>query len=293
MQIVLNAVLIFANLLAMSTMIIYWVNYKRGIVPTFLRVFDMISGEISPKAIGLTSEAQVVSLVRRVELMFKVIQLFIDRIIVVLGVFYCVPAFPNSSTIEFLVYVIPNTIWYEFLLHYFYNYLFYKMAYLYLMCSYLKMKIRSVDEEMKQSIKHRRRSLMVIIKKLYDIFDEINEYNTTYWSKYLFGFWLIFGTITFGCLSVAIKGSMDTTMTILWLFLAFHLSLVFLLVILTTASVNSGINRMYSKCNSLFIQYFTKTKGKQNLRFQLRTMNKVIHIKIIFLSLFSNLNNLN
>ena len=71
----------------MSTMIIYWVNYKRGIAPTFLRVFDMISGEISPKAIGLTSEAQVVSLVRRAEVMFKVIQLFIDRIIVVLGVF--------------------------------------------------------------------------------------------------------------------------------------------------------------------------------------------------------------
>ena len=275
-QIVLNAVLIFANLLALSTMFIYWLNYKRGIVPTFLRVLDMISGEISPKDIGLTSEAQVVSLVRRADVMFKVIQLFIDRIVVIIGLLvYCVPGFQNSSIVEFIVYVIPNCIWYEFFLHYFYNYLFYQMAYLYLICYYLKMKIGSVVKEMKQSIKHRRRSPIVIIKKLYDIFEEINEYNTTYWSKYLFVFWLIFGTIAIGCLSVMVKGSMEITMTIVWLFLAFYLILVFLLVILTTASVNSAINRMNGKCNSIFIHYFRESKGKPNLRFRVRLMIKV------------------
>ena len=108
--------------------------------------------------------------------------------------------------VESIVYVLPNCIWEELYVHYFYNFLFYNMAYLYLMCSYLKMKIGSVDEEVKQSIKQRRRSPFVIIKKLYDIFEEINEYNTTYWSKYLFVFWLTFGTICVGCLSVVVSG---------------------------------------------------------------------------------------
>ena len=276
-QLVVNVASILCNILAISTMIIYWLNYKRGIVPTFLRVFDMISGQITPKDIGLTSEAQVVSLVRRADVMFKAIRVFVDRIMIVItALVCCVPGFQKSSIVESIVYVLPNCILLELFVHFFYNVLFYQMSYLYLMCSYLKMKIGSVDEELKQSIKQRRRSLMVIIKKLYDIFEEINEYNTTYWSKYLFVFWLTFGTIAVGCLSILVKGSLDTTMTITWSFITSYLIALFLVVILTTASVNSAINLLYSKCNSLFIHYSIEFKGNHNLRSKLRTLNKVI-----------------
>ena len=276
-QFVVNVVCMIGNMMGMVTMIIYWVNYKRGIVPTFLRVFDMICGQISPKDIGLTSEAQVVSLVRRADLMFKAIRVFVDRILIVCeALIYCVPGFQNSSIVESIVYVLPNCIWMQLFGHYFYNFLLFQMSYLYIMCSYLKMKIGSVDEEMKQSIKQRRRSPIVIIKRLYDIFEEINEYNTTYWSKYLFVFWLSFGSIVVGYLSVVVKTSMDPTMTIIWSFFALFLIVVFLVVILTIASVNSAINRLYCKCNSLFIHYSNECKGKQNLRFFSRTMIKVI-----------------
>ena len=276
-QLVLNAACLIYNMLAMSTIIIYWLNHKRGIEPTFLRVFDMISGQTSPKDIGLTSEAQVVSLVRRADVLFKAIQIFVDRIaIVVAGLAYSVPGFQNSSIVESIVYVLPNTIWFDLCMHYCYNVFLFKTVYLYIMCSYLKMKIGSVDEQMKLSFKSRRRSLMVIINKLYDIFEEINEYNTTYWSKYLFAFWLSFGSIGVGCLSVVLKGSLDTIMTITWSLITFYLFAVFLLVILTTASVNSTINRMYCKCNSLFIHYSIESKAKQNLRFRLKTLIKVI-----------------
>ena len=84
-QLVLNVVLILGNMLALSTLIIYWLNYNQGIAPTFLRVFDMISGHISPKDIGLTSEAKVVSLVRRADFMFKAIRIFVDRIVFIIG----------------------------------------------------------------------------------------------------------------------------------------------------------------------------------------------------------------
>ena len=266
-------------MLGMFTMLIYWFNYKKGIIPTFLRVFDMISGQTSPKDIGLTSEAQVVSLVRRADVMFKVIRVFVDRIaIVAIGLIYCVPGFHNSSIVESIVYVLPNTVCFELFVHYCYNYLFYQMSYLYIMCSYLKMKIGSVDEEMKQSIKQRRHHILAIIKRFFDIIQEINEYNTTYWSKYLFVFWLIWGTIGVGRLSVVIKGLMDTTMTITWSFVTFYSIALFLIVILTTASVNSAFNRTFCKYNSLFIHYSTDFKGKLNLRFKLRTMNNVIDI---------------
>ena len=278
-QLVLNAACLIYSMLAMSTIIIYWVNHRQGIEPTFLRVFDMISGQISPKDIGLTSEAQVVSLVRRADVMFKAIQVFVDRIaIIIAGLAYSVPGFQNSSIVESIIYVLPNTIWFDLCMHYCYNVFLYKTVYLYIMCSYLKMKIGSVDEVMKLSFKLRRRSLIVIIKKLYDIFEEINEYNTTYWSKYLFVFWLSFGSIGVGCLSVVLKGSLDTMMTITWSLITFYLFAVFLLVILTTASVNSVINRMYCELNLLFSHYSNESKGKQNLRFRIRTLIKVIMI---------------
>ena len=276
MQFIGNVACIIFNLLGIASMIIYWLNYERGIAPTFLRVIDIICGQISPKDIGLTSEAQVVSLVRRADVMFKAIRVFVDRVaIIVIGIIYCVPGFQNSSLIGFFFYVIPNTIWYELFIHYCYNFLFYQMSYLYIMCSYLKMKIGSVDEEVKESIKQRRRSLMVIIKKLYDIFEEINEYNTTYWSKYLFAFWMTFGSVIVGCLCILINVSMSTLQTIVWSFTLFYMIEVFLVVILTTASVNSAINRFYCKCNSLFLRITNKRKGKQYLRFKIRTMIKV------------------
>ena len=74
---VVNVICIIANLIGMSTIIIYWLNNKKGIIPTFLRVFDMICGQISPKDIGVTAEAQVVSLVRRAGVMFKAIRILI------------------------------------------------------------------------------------------------------------------------------------------------------------------------------------------------------------------------
>ena len=276
-QFVVNVACIVCNMLGMATMAIYWFNYKKGIVPTFLRVLDMICGQISPKEIGLTSEKQVLALVRRADIMFKAIRIFGDRIaIVIVSLATCVPGFQNSSTVEFLVFVLPNTIWCDLFAHYCYCFFLYQMAYLFIMCSYLKMKIGSVEEELKQTIKQRRRSLLIIIKKMYDIFKEIDEYNTTYWSKYLFVFWLIFGTLGVACLSVMIKGSMDTMMTIPWSLLTFYFIAVFLVVILTTASVNSAINQTYSKWNSIFIHYSNESKGKQNLRSKIRTLNMVI-----------------
>ena len=214
--------------------------------------------------------------------MFKAIRIFIDRVaIIIIGLVYSVPGFQNSSIVESLVYVLPNTIWLDLFVHYCYNFLFYQMSYLYIMCSYLKMKIGSVDEEMKQSIKQRRRSLLGILKKFSDIIQEINEYNTTYWSKYLFAFLVTFGSVDIGCLLLLIYVPMATPMTIIWSFIIFYIIFVFLVVILTSSSVNSSINRLYCKCNSLFIHYSNESKIKQNFRFKLRIM-----IKVIFINLF-------
>ena len=70
------------------------------------------------------------------------------------------------------------------------------MVYLYLICYYLKSKIRAIDRQVIQSIQlSRYQNLRQIIQNYYQIYSEINEYNTTFWSKYLFVFWLSYGSI--------------------------------------------------------------------------------------------------
>ena len=47
--------------------VLYYYNYKRGIKPTFLSLFDMFAGYMTPKQIGLTDRHQVWDLCRKYE----------------------------------------------------------------------------------------------------------------------------------------------------------------------------------------------------------------------------------
>ena len=43
---------------------VYFYNYKRKIKPTFVRVFQVMSGSVTPCSVGLTRERQVMALLR-------------------------------------------------------------------------------------------------------------------------------------------------------------------------------------------------------------------------------------
>ena len=72
---------ILASILALSSQLIYYYNYKMGITPTFLRLFQMMSGLVPPKAIGLTDERFVFKLTKRTHKLCQLIQINNDYII--------------------------------------------------------------------------------------------------------------------------------------------------------------------------------------------------------------------
>ena len=53
--------------------LIYYNNYRNGIKPTFLRVFQMMSGLVSPKSLGLTDEQQIRKLLKITKFLLKLI----------------------------------------------------------------------------------------------------------------------------------------------------------------------------------------------------------------------------
>ena len=50
---------VLAFVLAIILQLIYYYNYKNDIKPTFLKVFEMMSGLVSPKSIGLTNKEKI------------------------------------------------------------------------------------------------------------------------------------------------------------------------------------------------------------------------------------------
>ena len=56
--------------LAFISQLIYYYNYKNDIKPTFLKVFQMMSGLVSPKSIGLTNKEQIYKLVKQTNTLF-------------------------------------------------------------------------------------------------------------------------------------------------------------------------------------------------------------------------------
>jgi len=54
-----NCSLFLANLMAFTSQLVYYYNYKRGIKPTFVRVFQMMSGLVTPSSVGLYRETDI------------------------------------------------------------------------------------------------------------------------------------------------------------------------------------------------------------------------------------------
>ncbi len=63
------------TLLSLTSQLMYYYNYKNGINPTFLKVFEIMSSLVSPKSIVLTNEGEVYSLIRISIILFLSIKL--------------------------------------------------------------------------------------------------------------------------------------------------------------------------------------------------------------------------
>ena len=71
--------------------------------------------------------------------------------------------------------------------HYIGNIYGYQFLFFYLLCRYLRLKLKNLNKsvsDMKNGI--RLMSIENILRSFDQIFQEISEYNTTYWSKFLF-----------------------------------------------------------------------------------------------------------
>jgi len=189
---------------AMVSQIIFLVNYMNQTKPTDLRIFDVMSGLMTPQSMGLIDK----KIVFKLNLMFKRVIIFGNQynrfipIQVFLVVF--ISFYSNLSTIDLFIYGLPNTIIFIFTGIYTCQILLWQFIYFYLIVYYLNAKLNIVNNEMKRlsnlttlhlNKNYYNNKIFVLIKQLNDIYLEISEYNSNYWSKYLCNIWITLSVI--------------------------------------------------------------------------------------------------
>ena len=86
------------------------------------------------------------------------------------------------------------------------------------------------------------------------LYREIDEYNTTYWSQFLFSVWLFFGVFLVIAISLLFF-NLPIVMKIMIFIVIFTLIILYIYIMTIASSVNSEANKSYLIFNSFIVNY--------------------------------------
>jgi len=243
-------------LLALTSQLIHYNNYRNNIKPSYLKPFAMMSGLISPQSIGLTDRDQIYKMIKLSKLSFFICRLNTEKVFPVMAFTVTIlPFLINCSILDIILFGIPHSLLFTCCCYFIFNINLWNVTYFYLVCHYIKIKLREVNQSLKNKIKNKVRITSgyttQIIKNLTSIYYEINDYNNNFWSKYLLSIWLILGSVINTDLYLSIFGEMHIICRIIFIYSFFVFTLTFMFIINTASSVNLEANRSYKLLNSL------------------------------------------
>jgi len=135
-------------LLPLMSQIIHYYNYKNNIKPEYLKPFDMISGLVSPQSIGLTDKEEIYKLVKQSKTLFICCEFLLNRATPLIGFFMNFLTFSlNCSLNQLIIFYIPHCIVSGFTMYAVYSPIFWQLVYYYIICQYLKSKIKTINRK--------------------------------------------------------------------------------------------------------------------------------------------------
>jgi hypothetical protein len=241
----------------------------KGIKPTYFKVFEMMSGLVSPKSIGLTNEEEIYKMLKVYKITFKICEINAAKIIPIIGfLMNIIPYAMNCSIGETILYGIPHGLFFACGAHHIFNIIMWQVVYYYFICRYLKIKLKMSNELISQTLKKSHKTSLLSIERVINSLDssyvEIDEYNSNIWSKYLLTIWLILGSeIVTALYCLLFVKDIIIKLIIGYLFVVWVLT--FLFVINTASSVNYEAKKSYKLFNifmatnrSGFVRYKTR-----------------------------------
>jgi hypothetical protein len=166
------------------------------------------------KSIGLTNEAQIYKIIKFSKILFFLAQITsITTVPLISFLSFLIPFCKSQFTLETIVIGIPHSIiWYIFS-HNISSIISWQIVYFFLMCYYMKYKISSINKNLIINLKSSKifqsSHLIDLIILLNSLYLEINDYNSNFWSKFLFLILVTFSAISDSLLYSTIFGRMD------------------------------------------------------------------------------------
>jgi hypothetical protein len=131
----------------------------------------------------------------------------------------------------------------------------------------LKCKLKTVNNSLRKQSDSRAityKKVLQILENLNSIYEELDNYNSNYWSKFLFIIWITFAAIINITIYFVFFIEANLILKILFIYFAIQFILILLLIINTTASVNSEANKSYSILNSCMTCLNRRMQNKFN-----------------------------
>ena len=278
---------ILCSILALISQKIYYHNFRNSRDPTFLRLFQMMAGMVPPKSLGLTDEKDIIKLTKFTGKLYNFLNFHNEYPLAFLAlVFEPLVYLLYTNLWDTLFYGIPNALLFTIWARYYWNFTLYQFLVFYVICLYLKMKIKWLNE---RRIEMKRRKRFIRIRETLQSFDslysEINEYNTTFCSKFLLIFWLTYGLNLVLFLYITIFIPMAIFLKFIFIYALIVFSISFLFVIFTASSVTYSANKSYKTLNSLIISYSKHNKHLYYTRTSTKLKVWLIPINIYFINL--------
>ena len=279
-----NLACFFYTGFALSLQLTYFFNYLHRIKPNYLSVFDMMSGLITPRSIGLTNEKEVVSLTKTTRKVFVTARLATQTSVPVFQFSLSFTLFYLLCPKRYVVYGIIGSLHYTWASYYVYNIHVFAVIYFHIICRYIKIKIRAQNLRIRalnpKDVDFRKR-LYQTIRSLASISREISAYNDNFWSKFLLYVWFMYGIVIVLCVYILFLSPMNTYIKIGYSYMTAIIVITFLFIMITAASVNLLTRRSYLDFNSVLAKDFAST------RLFHKNKEVMLSLKVNFLSILA------
>ncbi len=256
----LNSCIILWGLLALSSQLLHYWKYYKNESPLYLKPFEMICGLVSPKSIGLINKEDINQLLKRSQLTFKFSRTLIISF-TFSGLFFSALILIPNSTIYLILIEVFWVVFFTDFIYFSANINFSQMTYFYIICLYLKLKLRNANNSITKSFDRKYKMIYNRMKNILKSFDsiisEINTYNNDLWSKYLMIFLVLLVVFIDLILFQSIFGKMNLFFKIILFYCAFIAFLILIILINTASSVSFETKKSYKLLNKLFIAFKT------------------------------------
>jgi hypothetical protein len=281
-----NICVIFMIILTLISQLLHYINYKKDLKPSYLKPFEMMSGLVSPKSIGLTNEVKIYKFLKLSKQLFFICDIFTAKMVPIINLMISIPPMIKVCSLKQLIlYIIPMNIIYAFSGYLVLSITLYQMVYFFLICYYITIKTKECNNKIRNYIKNRialnNKRAKNLMTELNSIYSEIEDFNQNYWSKYLFWIWILFATIINMYLYLAIFSKVNFVLRFIFILGSIVFSFNLILTINSASSVNFEVNRSYGLIYSL-ISIKSKLISKRML-FKVLILEKIFSSFIKFL----------